>query len=135
MRSVAPAGPPSLSDKILKSTTSSMKNLGLTQHTAALAALLLLPGLADHARGEPWTPADLSDKALWLDAADAGTITLNGSTVSQWDDKSGNSRNFAQATGANQPAYPASPSTDRATSCRPATRWMLEPRASGSSPR
>jgi hypothetical protein len=51
-----------------------------------------------------WTPAQLTT-ALWLDAADTGTITLNGSTVSQWADKSGNSRNFSQATAANQPGY------------------------------
>jgi hypothetical protein len=50
-----------------------------------------------------WTPAKLSDLALWLDADDASTITLNGSTVSQWNDKSGNGRNASQATAANQP--------------------------------
>lgn len=53
-----------------------------------------------------WTPAALgSALALWLDADDASTITLNGSTVSQWDDKSGNGFNFTQAIAANQPAY------------------------------
>lgn len=51
-----------------------------------------------------WTPAQLTT-ALWLDAADTSTITLNGSTVSQWADKSGNGRNFSQATAANQPGY------------------------------
>jgi hypothetical protein len=51
-----------------------------------------------------WTPAQLTT-ALWLDAADTSTITLNGSTVSQWSDKSGNARNATQATAANQPAY------------------------------
>jgi hypothetical protein len=50
----------------------------------------------------PWTPVQLST-ALWLDAADASTLTLNGSTVSQWRDKSGNARHVAQATAANQP--------------------------------
>lgn len=35
-------------------------------------------------------------------------ITLNGSDVSQWDDQSGNSRNYAQGTAALQPAYNAS---------------------------
>ena len=55
-----------------------------------------------------WTPADIgTDLALWLDADDASTITLNGSTVSQWDDKSGNSRNATQATAASQPTYSA----------------------------
>jgi hypothetical protein len=33
---------------------------------------------------------------------------LNGSTVSQWNDKSGNSRNATQATATNQPTYTAS---------------------------
>jgi len=58
-----------------------------------------------------WTPADLgASMALWLDAADAGTITLNitllrGSTVSQWDDKSGNGNHVSNATAATQPPY------------------------------
>ena len=51
-----------------------------------------------------WTPSALNSAlALWLDADDAGTITLNGSTVSQWNDKSGNARHVSQATAANQP--------------------------------
>jgi hypothetical protein len=40
---------------------------------------------------------------LWLDASDATTITEVGGSVSQWDDKSGNARNFTQAVAANQP--------------------------------
>jgi hypothetical protein len=51
-----------------------------------------------------WNPAKL-DTQLWLDAADAGTITLNGSNVSQWNDKSGKGRNLTQVTGARQPGY------------------------------
>jgi len=51
-----------------------------------------------------WTPAELTDLALWLDAADSSTITLNGSTVSQWDDKSGNNNNASQATATLQPS-------------------------------
>lgn len=54
-----------------------------------------------------WTPA-LITTALWLDAADAATITLNVSNVSQWDDKSGNARNATQATGSRQPTYASS---------------------------
>ncbi len=49
-----------------------------------------------------WTPSQIST-ALWLDAADASTITLNGSTVSQWNDKSGNGRNVSQPTASAQP--------------------------------
>ena len=54
-----------------------------------------------------WTPAQLSSLALWLDADDASTITLNGSTVSQWDDKSGNDRHATQSVSASQPTYDA----------------------------
>ena len=51
-----------------------------------------------------WTPAEI-DTALWLDAADASTITESGGAVSQWDDKSGNARHLSQATAADQPTY------------------------------
>lgn len=55
-----------------------------------------------------WRPDALgASLALWLDAEDASTITLNGSTVSQWNDKSGNARNFLQATASAQPTYNA----------------------------
>jgi len=54
--------------------------------------------------GRTWTPSQIST-ALWLDAADSSTITLNGSTVSQWNDKSGNGRHATQTTAANQPTY------------------------------
>jgi hypothetical protein len=53
---------------------------------------------------DEWTPAEITT-ALWFDAADDSTITLNGNNVSQWIDKSGNGRNATQATPANQPAY------------------------------
>lgn len=53
-----------------------------------------------------WTPDGLgADLALWLDAADTSTITLNGSNVSQWDDKSGNDNHATQASAADQPVY------------------------------
>ena len=50
----------------------------------------------------PWTPSYLTT-ALWLDSSDAGTITLSGSLVTQWDDKSGNARN-ATTTSGNEPS-------------------------------
>lgn len=56
-----------------------------------------------------WRPSNIgSSLALWLDAEDSASITLNGSAVSQWNDKSGNGRNATQATAASQPAYSAS---------------------------
>jgi hypothetical protein len=51
-----------------------------------------------------WTPAD-TNTTLWLDAADTNKVTLNGSAVSQWSDKSGNNRHATQSTGSLQPAY------------------------------
>jgi prepilin-type N-terminal cleavage/methylation domain-containing protein len=54
----------------------------------------------------PWTPAQLgSSLALWLDAADSATVTLNGSNVSQWSDKSGRNNHVLNATAATQPPY------------------------------
>ena len=54
--------------------------------------------------GGYWTPAAIST-ASWWDAADASTITLNGTTVSQWSDKSGNGRHMVQASSSFQPTY------------------------------
>lgn len=53
----------------------------------------------------PFTPKSISGLAAWFDADDATTITLNGSTVSEWRDKSGNGRHATQATASNQPGY------------------------------
>lgn len=51
-----------------------------------------------------WTPAAITT-ALWLDAADAATVTTVSNAVSQWVDKSGNGRNAVQHHGGNRPAY------------------------------
>ena len=52
-----------------------------------------------------FSPKNISGLQLWLDAADSSTVTLNSGNVSEWLDKSGNGRNAAQTTAANQPAY------------------------------
>jgi len=52
-----------------------------------------------------FNPLNLGDCALWLDAADTSTLTLSGSNVTQWNDKSGNSRHLSQATAGNRPTY------------------------------
>lgn len=53
-----------------------------------------------------WRPYNLgANLALWLDAEDATTITLNATTVSAWADKSSNGRNVTQATATSQPTY------------------------------
>lgn len=56
-----------------------------------------------------FSPLQIPNLALWLDASDAGSITLDGSNnVSQWNDKSGNARNATQATPSNRPSYSSS---------------------------
>jgi len=52
-------------------------------------------------------PPNISDCTAWFDAADANSITLNGTDVAQWNDKSGNDNHIAQGTAAYQPAYQA----------------------------
>lgn len=53
-----------------------------------------------------WTPAEITT-ALWLDAADSGTITLTSGKVSQWADKSGNARHVSQSSDAARPVITA----------------------------
>ena len=50
-----------------------------------------------------WNPSMLST-ALWLDAADASTITESGGAITTWADKSGNNHN---ATADGNPTYSA----------------------------
>lgn len=52
--------------------------------------------------GNIWTPAAMT-LFRWYDFSDASTITLNGSTISQINDKSGNAQNATQGVSANQP--------------------------------
>lgn len=59
-------------------------------------------GLAARASRGLWTPSQLS-ASLWLDAADASTITQSAGAVSIWADKSGNGRHATQGVGAAQP--------------------------------
>ena len=49
-----------------------------------------------------WQPTKISGCQLWLDAADVSTVILSGSSVTQWNDKSGNGRNL---TGFGSPTY------------------------------
>lgn len=50
-----------------------------------------------------FNPMSLGNLSLWLDANYG--VTLNGSNVSQWDDRSGNGNNFIQASASNQPLF------------------------------
>ncbi len=62
---------------------------------------LVLPSSGTAAPFDPLTLSPL----VWLDPSDAATITLNGSNISQINDKSGNNRHYTQAVAINQPLY------------------------------
>ena len=71
-----------------------------------------------------FVPTAVAGLAAWYDASDAGSITLNGSTVSQWSDKSGNGRHQVQGTAAIQPNYNATGLNGRGTLTTTGTQWM-----------
>lgn len=58
-------------------------------------------------QGRLWTPNGLGAKA-WHDASDISTITITGSGVSDWRDKSGNGVTLSQSTDADRPSVVAS---------------------------
>lgn len=64
-------------------------------------------GLASRS-GAPWTPAAIvASTALWLDAADAATITQSSGAVSAWRNKGIDASSWDQATGPARPTYSA----------------------------
>lgn len=56
-------------------------------------------------RQSGFNPRSLAGLQVWLDGSDAASMTLNGSTVSVWKDKSGNGRDAIQSTAVNQFTY------------------------------
>ena len=54
------------------------------------------------------TGLPLAGMGVWLDAADAASLTVDGTNhISQWNDKSSNARHFSQGSGTSQPIYTA----------------------------
>ena len=50
-----------------------------------------------------FTPASIANLKAWYDASDTGTITVSGTAVTQWNDKSGNGYNLTQGTAGKRP--------------------------------
>lgn len=71
-----------------------------------------------------FTPKSIAGLAAWYDASNASSITLNGTTVSQWNDLSGNARHQLQATAASQPNYSATGLNGRGTISTTGSQWM-----------
>lgn len=63
---------------------------GLTRYAPAILVVAGMLAFTSGADGQITAPTELSGLTLWLDASDAATITSSGSTVTQWNDKSGN---------------------------------------------
>ena len=57
----------------------------------------------------PFKPTDIGGCQLWLDGADATStgMTLSGTSVISWNDKSGNAYNLTQGSSGSQPSYSA----------------------------
>lgn len=49
-----------------------------------------------------WDPSQITT-SLWLDSSDINTLFLQGTSVTQWNDKSGNGLNCFQSTSTNRP--------------------------------
>jgi len=91
--------------------------------------------------GYTWWDPSLISTALWLDAADASTITTSGSEVTQIDDKSGNGRNFTGTSGSRPTTGTATQNSKNVlsfsaaylTSASSASTWTLLNDGTGSS--
>lgn len=63
------------------------------------------------AAGGAFSPLDIDDLEIWLDASDLSTINggsvVEGGNVSAWNDKSGNGNHFTQGVALDQPVYQA----------------------------
>jgi len=64
---------------------------------------------------QQFDPRRIANSVLWLDSTDSSTQTMNGSTVSQWSDKSGRGNHATQTTAASQPTRAASGINGRQT--------------------
>ncbi len=79
--------------------------LKLNQRATVFGMTFAALVLAACTAGADWSPADLgSSLALWLDAQDATTLTVDGGgAVSQWNDKSSYGNHVLQAATEKQP--------------------------------
>jgi hypothetical protein len=70
---------------------------GLTSMYGALPSIHPFYSIRPHLRA--FNPTDIDGCALWLDGADRGSMTFSGSTITQWNDKSGNGKNATISSG------------------------------------
>lgn len=63
----------------------------------------ILGSLSTVAGAGGWSPADLTLVRGWYDAADTATISVSGTAVTQWNDKSSYGKNLTQSTAGSRP--------------------------------
>lgn len=83
--------------------------VGLTTQATSLNRIVTVSLAAGAGSGNVitnWTPANITT-ALWLDAAASSTITTVSGAVSQWNDRSGNSRHGTQSDSNQRPTVNA----------------------------
>jgi hypothetical protein len=64
-----------------------------------------VPFLPKAATNGVFSPNSIGNLQAWFDAADSSTVTVSGSSVTQWRDKSSNAYSVGQPTASNQPSY------------------------------
>lgn len=103
----------SAAEVLVGSAATSYQLTGLTNDTeySVRVAAISAGGQGDYSAAVTGTPSAAFDPAslslmLWLDSADSSTVTLSGSVVTEWRDKSGNSTHFTPMS-AGTPSYSA----------------------------
>lgn len=70
---------------------------GFTSMYSALPSIHPFSSIRPHLR--TFQPTDIPGCQLWLDGADQSSMTFSGSSITQWNDKSGNEKNATIASG------------------------------------
>lgn len=76
-----------------------------TNAFGALPPFPEVPFLPKAATNGVFTPNSIGNLQAWFDAADSSTVSVSGSSITQWRDKSSNAYSVAQPTASNQPSY------------------------------
>lgn len=71
----------------------------------ALISNKFLSGTTSAAAVNAFTLSDIAGLAFWVDASDTSSVTLSGSNVSQWNDKSTNAYNLTQDDNGRRPTF------------------------------
>jgi hypothetical protein len=79
---------------------------GLTDPTSITGCELWLDGAdASTFISQAFVPTDIGGCAFWLDGSDTSSMTFSGSSITQWNDKSGNGYNATVASGKTAGTY------------------------------